>query len=135
MQRALHCAGFGGDLAGLIVKQIDSMACMMPEQMICPASRFSFRIHVRAAVEKRLNHEMLQFEFTGFDLLVDPLVAGIESPCMSSHRQEAGVFLNGMDSFGIGEGDGNWDLDLHVLSRSHAFDGLCGMELRRCSQN
>src|SRR5437867_11663324 len=100
MHRALHGAGFRGDFAGLIRKQVESMACVMPEQMICPASRFSFRIHVRAAEEKRLHHEMLKFEFTGVDVLVDPLVAWIEPPRRCSARRDAGRFLTGVDSFG-----------------------------------
>src|SRR2546421_11122650 len=103
MQRTLHGMCFRGNLTGLVMKQIDSVAGMMPEQMIRPASGFSFRIHVGPAEEKCLNDQMLQLEFTGFDSLVDPLMAWIESPSMSAHRYEAGLFLHRKDSLGVGK--------------------------------
>ena len=50
-------------LAGLILELIDRMAGMMPEQMIRPASRFAFGVHVRSPEEKCLDDKMLQLEF------------------------------------------------------------------------
>src|SRR5256885_1683279 len=98
------------------------MTGMMPEQMIRPASGFSLGVHIRAAEEKRLDHQMLQFEFAGFDFLMDPLMAGIEAPGVSAHRDEAGFFLHGENPLCVGDRVCNRNLDFNVLSGPHTLD-------------
>ena len=85
--------------------------------------------------KKCLHDEVLQLELAGLDLLVNPLVARIESPRVAAHRDKAGLFLNGENLFGVGKRIGNRNLDLDVLSGAHALDRLLGMHLRRGGQD
>jgi len=95
MHGSLHGVDFGSGFSRLVVEQIDGMTRMMPKQMVRPASRFAFRIHVCSPKEERLHYQMLQFQLTRFDSLMDPLMAGIEAPRVSAHGNQACFFLDG----------------------------------------
>src|SRR5262245_9050318 len=103
--------------------------------MIRPASWFAFGIHVCPAEEKRLYDEVLQLQFASLDSLVNPLVTRIESTRVPAHRDESRFFLNGENSFGVGERVRNRDFDLNVFARPHALDGLFGVDLGGGSQD
>src|SRR5260370_11714272 len=66
---------------------------------------------------------------------MDPLMAGIEAPRMSAHRCKAGFLLYGQDALGTGERVCDRNLDLNMLSGTHAFDCLFGVYLRRGCEN
>ena len=74
--------------AGLVLEQIDGVAGVVPQQVVGPAARLAQRVHVGAAEEVRLHVHLLHLQFAGLDALVDPLVAGIEAPRVSGHRDE-----------------------------------------------
>ena len=128
--RALHAASNAGRLARLVREQVDRVAGMVPEQVIGPAARLAERIHVGAAEEIGLHVHLQHLELAGLDLLVDPLVAGIEAARVAGHGDEARLLLHRDDLLGIREVVRHRDLDLHVLAGVHALDGLGGMHLR-----
>ena len=135
MNRTLHGADFRGGFSGLIMKDIDGVAGVMPQQMIRPAARFAFGIHVRAPEEERLHDEMLQLQLAGLDLLMNPLMTRIEAAGVAAHGDQPGFFLNGENFFGVGQRIGNRNFDFDVFSGAHALDGLFGVDLRRRGQN
>src|SRR6185295_596968 len=93
MDRALHGVDFGCDLTRLVLELVDGVAGMMPEKVVGPAPRFTFGIHIGSAEEKRLHHKMLKREFTLLDPVVNPLMAGIETPRVTAHGDESGFLL------------------------------------------
>src|SRR5438876_7879545 len=95
MDWALHRVDIGRGFSGLVMEEIDRVTGMMPKQVIRPASRLSCGIHIRATEEEGLNDEMLELEFTRFDPFVNPLMAWIEAPRVTTHRGDAGFFLHG----------------------------------------
>ncbi len=80
-------------LARLIHEQIDRMAGMMPQQMVRPGARLARRVHVRAAKEIRLHVHLKHLQFPGLDLLVNVLMARIETPRVPAHTNDAGFLL------------------------------------------
>ena len=66
-------------------------------------ARFTFRVHIGSPEEKCLYNEVLDFEFTFLDLLMDPLMARIEPARMPGHCDHACLFLRGGNSFGVGQ--------------------------------
>ena len=85
---------------------------------------------LRAAEEIRLHVHLLDLEFAGQDLLVDPLVRGIEAARVAAHADEAGFLLHARQLFGVGEVVGDRNFDLHVFAGAHALDALLGVHLR-----
>ena len=53
------------------------------------AARLAQRVHVGAAEEIGLHIHLLDVEFTGLDLLVHPLVAGVEAAGMATHSNQS----------------------------------------------
>src|SRR5438477_11705497 len=98
MDRSLHRVNLRRDFAGLMLEKIDGVAGMMPQQMIRPASRFAFRVHIGSPEEECLYNEVLDFEFAFLDLLMDPLMARIEPARMPGHSNHACLFLCGGNS-------------------------------------
>ncbi len=84
-----------------------------------------------AAEEIGLHVHLQDLELTGIDLPVDPLVRRIEPPRVAGHRDDAGLLLHLHDFLGVLQVVRHRDLDLHVLARAHALDGLRSMHLRR----
>src|SRR5882762_11225266 len=115
MDRALNSMRFRGSFSCLILEEIHRVTGVMPEQMVGPAPGFAFGIHVRTAEEKRLDDQMLQFEFASLDLFMNPLVARVETACMTAHCGQSGFFLNSENTFRIGQRVCDRDLDLDML--------------------
>jgi hypothetical protein len=65
---------------------------VVPQQVVGPAARLAQRVHVAAAEEVGLHVHLLDVELAGSDLLVDPLVAGVEAPGVAAHGDQAGDF-------------------------------------------
>src|SRR6185369_17046933 len=103
MQGALHRADFRRHFASLIDELIHRMTRMMPEQMIRPAARLAFRVHIRSSEKERLHDEVLQLEFAGFDLFVNKLMTRVESPRVATHRDKTSFLLNCQDLLRIRE--------------------------------
>ena len=70
---------FRRHLAGLILKQVDRVAGVVPQQMVRPAPRLAERVHVGAAEEVRLHVHLLHLQLARLDALVHPLVARVEA--------------------------------------------------------
>jgi len=81
------------NFAGLILEEIDGVAGVMPQQVIGPTARLAERVEVGAAEEIGLHVHLLDLQFAGGDLVVDPLMAGVEAPHVPSHRDETGLPL------------------------------------------
>src|SRR5213593_3054103 len=103
MNRSLQCAHVGGYFAGLVLEEIDRVAGMMPQQMVRPAARLAFGIHVGAAEKEGLYDQVLQLQFARFDSLVNPLMARVEAAGVSAHGHETRFFLDRENSFRVGE--------------------------------
>ena len=72
--RALEGRDSIGDRTRLVLKQVDGVGRVVPEQVVGPAATFAEGVLVFAAEEERLRDEVLEFQLTGLDLVVDPLV-------------------------------------------------------------
>ena len=134
MNRTLHAAGNRGHLSGLVVEQIDRVAGVMPQQVVGPATRLTQRVHVAATEEVGLHIELLQLQLTGDDLVMDPLVAGVEATRVAGHGNQAGFACHLDDLDRIGQAIGHRDLNHHVLAGTQGLDSLRGMHLRRRGQ-
>ena len=110
--------------AGLVLEQVDGVAGVVPEQVVGPAPRLAEGIHVGPAEEVGLHVHLQHPQLAGRDLLVDPLVAGVEAAGVAGHRDEARVLLRLHQRLGVGEAVRHRDLDLHVLAGLQALDGL-----------
>ncbi len=130
MDRALHATCNRGLLAGLVLEQIHGMRGVVPQQVVGPAARLAQRIHVGATEEVSLHVHLQHLQFTGHDLLADPLVAGVEAARVAAHRDEPGALLRFQGLFRILEAVGQRDFHLHMLAGFQALDGLLRMHLR-----
>ena len=95
--RIVSVSMFAGHLAGLILKQIDRVAGMVPQQMIRPAARIARSVDVFAAEEISLHVHLLDVYFTGGNLVVDQLMRRIKAAHMARHGDHAGFLLGGDD--------------------------------------
>ena len=77
------------NLICLVLKQIDGVTSMMPEQMIGPAARLAFEIDILPSEEESLNDEMLQCQLAGHYLVVYPLMRWIKAARVAGHRNDA----------------------------------------------
>ena len=125
----------GSFLAGLVLEQVHGVTGVVPEQVVGPASRLAFGVDVPAPEEIGLHVHLLDGELAGLDSLVNPLVAGIESPRVPRHRNETRLFLHPHQPFGVGQRVGHGDLDFHMLAGAHALFGLVRVHLGGCSQD
>ena len=135
MHRSLHCPYFTRDLAGLILKQVDSVAGVVPQQVIRPAPRFALCIQVAPAKKEGLHVKVLQRQFARANLFVDPLVTGIKSPRVPDHCHESGFLLHGDDAFCIGKRFRHRNFDLHMFACLHDCNRLAGMNRRWRREN
>ncbi len=123
------------DRAGLPGEQIDSVRGVMPEQVIGPAPRLAFGVHVLATEEIGLDVHLLDGEVARRDPVVDELVARIEPAGVADHAGQAGFLLLSQHCLGIAQAVGERDLDLDMLARVHALDRLVGVHLRGRAQD
>jgi hypothetical protein len=121
--------------AALVGEQVDRVRRVVPQQVVGPGARLAQCVHVRAAEEVGLHVHLLDVEFAGANLLVDPLVAGVEAPRVAAHGDQPGLLLQREHGFGVGQAVGQRDLDLHVLAGLQAGDGLLGVHLGRRAQD
>src|ERR1700704_2437805 len=131
MDRPLHRIAIRDGLARLVLKQVDRMGGMVPEQMIGPAARISRRIDVLAPEEIGLHVHLLDLELALLDPLVDPLVARIEAPHMAPHGDDAGLLGDLHQLLGVLDAVGHRDLDQHMLAGPHDLLALAEMHLGR----
>src|ERR1700737_1764127 len=104
MNWTLNRVGNNGLFTRLMLKEIDRVTSVVPQQMVSPRSRLTCRVHVAATEEVRLHVHLLDGQLTGFDAVVDPLVAGIEPPHVTRHRDDTGLSLDFDNSLRIGDG-------------------------------
>ena len=129
MQRALQGEGVGGWLPGLVLEEIHGVAGVVPEEMIRPTPGLARGVGVGPAEEVRLDIHLLDLEFTGEDLPVDPLVARVEPPGMPAHGDQTGFALDKVHPLRVGERISDGDFDHDVLACAHALLGLSGVHL------
>src|SRR5690606_5751259 len=103
VMRPFERENLGSGLAGLMLKESDRGAGVVPEQMVDPAPRLALEIDVLAAEEKGLDDEMLKLELAGLDAVVHPLMRGIEAARMPGHGDEPRLALSLVDLLGVGE--------------------------------
>src|SRR5690242_8693094 len=131
MAGSLHRVAIGDHFAGLVLKQIDGVAGVMPEQMVGPTAWLAGRVRVRAPEEIGLHVHLLNLQLALADAIVNPLMTGIESPHMPGHGDDPGVLLDLHQLFRIGHIVGDRNLDQHMLARAHALLALAKVHLRR----
>jgi hypothetical protein len=107
----------------------------MPQEVIGPRPRLAERVHVRAAEEVRLHVHLLDVELARLDLVVNPLMAGIEAARMAHHGDLACLPLRRRRRFRAGKAVGQRDLDLHVLARGKRRHRLVRVHLRGRAQD
>ena len=135
MDRALDRIRLHDLPAGLVGKEIDGVRGVVPQQVVGPRPRLTQGVGVRAAEEVRLHVHLLEVELAGPDLVVDPLMAGIEAARMSDHGHLARLLLRGRRRFGTREAVGQRNLHLHVLAGGERRDRLVGVHLRGRAQD
>ena len=101
--------------AGLVLKQVDGVAGVVPQQVIRPASRLAERVRVRAAEKVRLHVHLLDRQLALGDAVVDPLVAGVEPPRVAAHADDARLPLDLHHPLRVGEVVRDRNLDLTCL--------------------
>ena len=111
------------------------MAGVMPQQMVRPATPLALGIRVGAAHEIRLHVHLLNLEFARTNLVVDPLMAGIEPPHVVHHGHDVGLRLHAHQLLGVGQVVRHRDLDEHMLAGPHHLQCLGGVNGCRRSQN
>ena len=121
---ALDGIGLHDGAASLVGKQVHGVGSMVPQQVVGPATCLTQRVHVGAAEEVGLHIHLLDVEFAGLDLLVHPLVAGVEAAGVTHHGHLAGFLLHLQHFFGFCPAVGQRNFHLHVLASLHALDGL-----------
>ncbi len=129
MDRALDAAGHRTDLTGLVLEQVHGVAGVVPEQMVGPAARLALQVDVGAAEEIGLHVHLLDVQLAGHDLVVHPLVAGIEPAGVAGHGHHPGLLLHVDDPLRVRDAVGHGDLDLDVLAGLHALHRLLGVHL------
>src|SRR4029078_8261001 len=130
-----HGMDFGGDLSGLMLELIHRVTRVVPEKVIRPTSGFAFCIHIGSTKEECLNDEMLKCEFSFFDPVVNPLMAGIETARVTSHRGQTGFFCDVQDHFPVCEFVGNRNFHLNVFSCPTHLTPLFRVHLRGSRQD
>src|SRR5215472_4697659 len=131
MDRPLHGVAVGDGLAALVLKEIDRMGGVVPQEMVGPAARIAGRVDVPAAKEVGLHVHLLDLELALLDLLVDVLVARVEPPHMAAHGGDAGLLGDLHQVLGVLDAVGDRNLDQHVLARTHHLLALAEMHLGR----
>ena len=94
MNGALDCIAVGDGLCALILEQVYRVSCMMPQQVIGPASRIACGVDVPAPEEIGLDVHLLDAQLAFLDPLVDPLMTWIEAAHVPGHSDDACFLLN-----------------------------------------
>src|SRR5262252_1502119 len=129
--KGLVGAVVGDGLAALVLKEIDRVGGVVPQEMVGPAARIARRVDVPAAKEVGLHVHLLDLELALLDLLVDVLVARIEPPHMAAHGGDAGLLGDLHQVLGVLDAVGDRDLDQHVLAGAHHLLALAEVHLGR----
>ncbi len=119
----------------LVGEQIDGVRGVVPQQVVGPAARLAQRVGVRAAEKIGLHVHLQETEFSGGDLLVHILVAGVEAAGVAAHRDQAGLLLQRHHFLSALERVGERNFDLDMLAGLQACQRLFGMQLRRRAEN
>ena len=135
VDRALDRIGFDDGAAALVGEQIDRVRGVVPQQVVGPAAGLAQRIHVGAAEKVGLYIHLLDVELACLDLVVHPLVAGVEAPGVAHHGHKAGFLLHTQDFLAFFVHIAQRDLDLHMFARLQARQGLAGVHLCGRAQN
>src|SRR4051794_16239420 len=101
MDRALDSSRLGGDLASLVLEQVDRVAGVVPEEVVRPAPRLALQVDVGTPEEERLNVEVLDRELAADDALAHPLMARVEASNVASHRHDARLPLDLDELLGV----------------------------------
>jgi hypothetical protein len=72
---------------------------------------------------------LLDVELTGLDLVVDPLVAGVKAAGVAHHGHQARFLLDAQHFLAFFVHVAQRNLDLHMLARLQASQGLAGVHL------
>jgi len=83
-----------GFLSGLVLKKINRMAGMMPEQVVCPAARLAKCVHIGTVEKIGLHIHLLDFDIPGGDFVVYPLVRWIEAAHVTCHGDQTCLLLH-----------------------------------------
>ena len=135
MNRSLYSVGLHNGATGLIGEQIDCVGRMVLQQVIRPTTRLPQGVHVGASKKVGLHIHLLNVELLCFDLMVNPLMAGIETTCVTTHGHFASFFGNANHFFSILPTGGKGNFDLNVFTRFQSSDGLRRMHLGGRAQN
>ena len=135
MDRPLHRVGTDDGRATLVGEQVHGVRSVVPQQVVGPAARLSQRIDIAAAKEIGLHIQLLNVELAGLDFLMHPLVAGIEAPGVTGHRDQATALLQRNHLLRTGQRVSQRNLALHMLAGFQAGDGLRRVHLGRCAQD
>ena len=135
MDRPLYGVGFDDGAAALVSEQIHRVRGVVPEQVVGPAAGLAQRVHVGAAEKIGLYIHLLDVELTGLDLVVHPLVAGVETAGVTHHGHQTGFLLYTQNFLAFFVDIAQRNLDLYVLARLQAGQGLAGVHLRGRAQD
>ncbi|BFG81043.1 hypothetical protein PTKU46_90770 [Paraburkholderia terrae] len=83
--------------ASLVLKQVNCMRGVVPQEMVRPIARLAQRIRIVPPQEMRLDVELAQDERTAINPFVQPPVAGVKPPCMRAHRDQPRALLTSQD--------------------------------------
>ena len=115
--------------AALVGEQVHRVRGVVPQQVVGPAARLAQRVHVAAAEEIGLHIHLLDVELARLDLVVHPLVAGVEAARVAAHRHQAAGFGHAHRFLAIGQHVAQRNLHLHMLAGAQAGQGLAGVHL------
>lgn len=131
----LQGIGLYDRLTGLILKQVNCVRRVVPEQMIRPRARLPKSVEVRATEEKCLYLQLLNAQLAAGDALMDPLMGGIEPPRVPDHAHQPGLLLQRGHRPGVHPVVGERYLHLHMLAGAQALERLRRVQLRRSTKN
>ncbi len=103
--------------------------------MIRPGSRRPRGVDVLPSKEVRFDIQLLKPQFAAPGCFMDPLVARIKSPDMSTHCHNAGLFGQRDKRFGVFIRVSDRYFHQYMCSRSHDLRGLRKMHFGRRGQN
>src|SRR5690606_27123605 len=115
-------------------EEVNSVASVVPQQVVGPAAHAASGVEVGAAEEVGLHVHLQHFQFASFDLLVNPLMAWVEAAGVTSHGNQllalcSHFLLRSEDGFGLVQSVGHPDFTLYVLACFQTLDGLRSVHL------
>ncbi len=117
----------------LILEQVNSVGCMVPQKMVGPGPGFTFGVDIFTTEKIGLNIHLLNGNFTDCYLFMHPLMGGIEAAGMSDHADKSRFLLYLVNSLGFFPVVGKGDFHLHMFTGFHALNSLRRMQLSRCT--